>query len=111
MFDTPLTYNYNEFSNDLVILGDLGPSDLVLQTYTRCKLQDLYKNYYFFRLCVVFGLRSMATIMGAFEFKLPGGSTINYSTFRDMANEEFQQIQEWVKANHTPDYFFNTNTV
>ena len=53
----------------------------------------------------------MATIMGAFEFKLPGGSTINYSTFRDMANEEFQQIQEWVKANHTPDYFFNTNTV
>lgn len=111
MFDTPLTYNYNEFSNDLVILGDLGPSDLILQTYTRCKLQDLYKNYYFFRLCVVFGLRSMATIMGAFEFKLPGGSTINYSTFRDMANEEFQQIQEWVKANHTPDYFFNTNTV
>ena len=30
MFDTPLTYNYNEFSNELVILGALGNSDLVL---------------------------------------------------------------------------------
>lgn len=111
MFDVPLTYNYNEFSNDLVILGDLGPSDIVLQTFVRCKIQDLYKNYYFFRLCVCFGLRSMATIMGAFEFKLPGGTTINYSTFRDMANEELQQIQEWIQKNHSADYFLNSNTV
>ena len=111
MFDVPLTFNYNEFSNDLVILGELGPSDLVLQCYVRCKIQDLYKNYYFFRYCVCLGLRSMATIMGAFEFKLPGGSTINYSTFRDMANEEIQKIEEWIQRNHTPDYFFNTNTV
>ena len=111
MFDVPLTYNYNEFSNDLVILGDLGPSDIVLQTFIRCKIQDLYKNYYFFRLCVCFGLRSMATIMGAFEFKMPGGTVINYSTFRDMANEELQQIQEWIQKNHSADYFFNNNTV
>ena len=45
------------------------------------------------------------------EFKKKALDFSNYSTFRDMANEEFQQIQEWVKANHTPDYFFNTNTV
>ena len=111
MFDVPLTYSYNEFSNDLVILGDLGPSDIVLETFVRCKIQDLYKNYYFFRLCVCFGLRSMATIMGAFEFKLPGGTTINYSTFRDMANEEIQKIEEWVQKNHSADYFLNSNTV
>jgi len=111
MFDVPLSYNYNEFSNDLVILGDLGPSDIVLQTFIRCKIQDLYKNYYFFRLCICFGLRSMATIMGSFEFKLPGGTTINYSTFRDMANEEMQKIEEWVIKNHSADYFFNSNTV
>jgi len=110
MFDTPLTYNYNEFSNDLVILGDLGPSDIVIQTFVRCKIQDLYKNYYFFRLCVCFGLRSMATIMGAFTFRLPGGSEINYQVFRDMANEEIQKIEEWVQKNHSADYFFNSNT-
>jgi hypothetical protein len=111
MFDVPLTYNYNEFSNDLVILGELGPSDIVLQTYIRCKIQDLYKNYYFFRFCVCLGLRSMATIMGAFEFKLPGGTTINYSVFRDMADTEMDKIQEWIDKNHSADYFFNSVTV
>ena len=111
MFDVPLTFNYNEFSNILVILGQLGSSDIMLQTFIRCKIQDLYKNYYFFRLCVAFGLRSMSTIMGAFEFKLPGGSTINYARFAEMASEEIQKIEEWVVKNHSADYFFNTNTI
>ena len=53
----------------------------------------------------------MATIMGAFEFRLPGGTTINYSTFRDMAETEIDKIEEWVIKNHSTDYFFNTNTV
>ena len=111
MFDVPLTYNYNQYSNELIILGALGSSDLILQCFTRCKIQDLYKNYQFFRYCVCLGLRSMATIMGAFEFKLPGGITINYSTFREQANEEMQQIDEWINKNHSADYFFNSNTL
>jgi len=111
MFDFPMTYNYNEFSNDLVLLGQLGNSDLVLQTFVRCKIQDLYKNYYFFRFCVCLGLRSMSTIMGAFEFNLPGGTKVNYSVFREQADEEMQKIEEWVIKNHASDYFFNTNTI
>ena len=47
MFDVPLTYNYNQYSNELIILGALGSSDLILQCFTRCKIQDLYKNYQF----------------------------------------------------------------
>ena len=111
MFDAPLTYNYNEFSNDLVILGALGRSDLVLQCFKRLKIQDLYKNYYFFRYCVALGLRSMATIMGTFEFKLPGGVTLNYNNMREQANDEIEKINEWIKQNHAPDYFFNSHTI
>ena len=111
MFDAPLTYDYNEFSNDLVIQGALGKSSLILDVFQRLKIQDLYKNYYFFRYCVCLGLRSMATIMGTFEFKLPGGITLNYQIWRDMANEEMQQIAEWIKSNHAAGYFYNTNTI
>ena len=111
LFDTPLTYNYNPFSNELWVGGALGNSNLILQTYKRCKLQDLYKDYYFFRYCVCLGLRSMATIMGTFEFKLPGGVTINYSNFSDRAQTEMDSIFEWIKSNHSADYFFNTNTI
>lgn len=111
MFDTPLTFNYNPFSNDLIVLGALGNSNIVLQVFTRCKIQDLYKNYYFFRYCVCLGLKSMARIMGTFEFKLPGGVSINYNTFNDDAQQEMEQIQEWLNKNHSCDYFFNNCTI
>jgi hypothetical protein len=111
MFQSPLTFNYNQYSNELIVLGSLGTSNLILQVFTRCKIQDLYKNYYFFRYCVCLGLRSMATIMGTFEFKLPGGVIINYSNFRDQADQEMERIMEWINKNHSADYFFNTNTI
>lgn len=111
MFDAPLTYNYNEFSNDLVVLGALGSSNIMLNVYKRLKLQDLYKNYYFFRYCVCLGLRSMAQILGTFDFKLPGGTTLNYQIWRDMANEEMEKIHEWIIKNHSADYFINNNTI
>ena len=111
MFDVPLTFNYNQYSNELIVLGSLGNSDLILQCFTRCRIQDLYKNYYFFRYCVCLGMRSMSTIMGTFDFKLPGGVTINVSRFHDMATEEMQQIDEYIAKNHSADYFFNTCTI
>ena len=111
MFDTPLTFNYNQYSNILVILGNLGSSDIILNTYQRLKLQDLYKSYYFFRMVICLALRSMATIMGTFEFKLAGGVTINYSAWRDQANSEIDKIEEWLQKNRAADVFFNTNTI
>ena len=111
MFDSPLTFNYNAYSNKLIILGALGHSDLILQVFQRCRIQDLYSLYYFFRYCVCLGMRSLATIMGSFEFKLPGGVTINYQRFHDMAMDEMDRIDEWIKNQHSADYFFNTNTI
>lgn len=111
MFDTPVTYNYNQYSNDLIVLGALGTSDLILNVYQRLKIQDLYKSYYFFRYVICLGLRSMATIMGTFEFKLAGGITINYNAWRDQANSEIEQINEWIQKNHAADYFLNSVTI
>ena len=111
MFNAPLTFNYNHFSNDLVILGALGNANLILNVLTRCKIQDLYKNYYFFRYCVCLGLRSMSTIMGTFSFKMPGGVEINVSQFQDRAQTEMDQIVEYLNKNHACDYFFVSNSI
>jgi hypothetical protein len=67
MLQAPLTYEYNMFTNTLDVLGALGSSNLMLDTWKRCKIQDLYKNYYFYRYCVDLGMRSMATILGTFD--------------------------------------------
>lgn len=111
MFDVPLTFNYNPYSHKLVILGDLAHSDLILQCYLRCKIQDLYQLYYFFRYCVCLAMRGLATIIGSYEFKMPGNVTINYQRFHDMATEEMDKIDEWIRSQHSLDYFFNTNTI
>ena len=111
LFQSPLTYNYNPYSNKLVILGDLGYADLILQCYTRCKIQDLYKLYYFFRYCVCLGKKSMATILGTFEYKLPGGIVINYARFEDSADQEMEKIDEWLRSQHSADYFFTSNSI
>lgn len=101
----PLSYNYNSFSSKLVLLGDLGHSDLVIETYLRCKIQDLYNSYYFFRLVVCFCKRSLATIYGSFQFKYPGGVEINYDGFKSDADDEIEKIHEWAKENQSADYF------
>lgn len=111
MLDAPLTYDYNMFSNYLEIMGALGRSNLVLDVFKRCKIQDLYKNYYFFRYCVDLGLRSMSTILGTFGYHLPGNIEINYSRFDDIANSEMEKIEEYLKQNHAPSYIMTSNSI
>lgn len=111
MLNAPLTYNYNAFSGKLVLLGDLGSSDLLLATMQRCKIQDLYNNYYFFRYVVCLCKRALSTIYGMFEFNLPGGISINYSSLSDQADSEMDKIEEWIQNNRAVDYFFMPNTL
>lgn len=111
MLNAPLTYNYNQFSKKLVILGDLGHSDLLINCMKRCCIQDLYNNYYFFRYVVCLAKRALSTIYGTWEFKYPGGVSINYSNLTDQADSEIEQIKEYFEQNRACDYFFQPNTL
>lgn len=111
MLNPPLTYNFNMYSHKLILLGDLGYSDLLINCHIRCKIQDLYNNYYFFRYVVCLCKRSLSDIYGMYEFKLPGGVTINYSKLSDNADSEIEEIKEWLDKNKAVDYFFMPNTM
>lgn len=109
--NAPLSYNYNMHSSKLVLLGNLGDSDIVICTSQRCKIQDLYNDYYFFRYVVCLCKRALASIYGSFEFKFPGGVSINYSMHSDDAKDEMDKIEEWLNNNRAADYFFVSNTL
>lgn len=93
----PVTFDYNIFSHNLNILGGCMGSDILLDCFVGIKPQDLYNNYYFFRFVVCLVKKALSTIIGTYEFKLPGGVTINYSKFQDEADGEIEKIEEWCK--------------
>lgn len=109
--NAPLTYNYNYLSNKLVLLGDLGSQDILVCCNVRCRIQDLYNSYYFFRYVVALVKKALGFIYGMYEFKLPGGVTINYSKLDEQANDEMEMVKEWIENNKAVDYFFMPNTL
>lgn len=109
--NAPLSYNFNQYSSKLVLLGDLGYSDLLISCMVRCKIQDLYNNYYYFRMVVALCKRALSTIYGMYEFTLPGGVTINYSNLTEQAEKDLDEIKEWIEKNRAADYFFMPNTL
>lgn len=106
-----LSYNYNMFSNKLIVYGDLGLSDVLIDSWKRIRLQDLYQNYYFFRYCVCMVMKSLTQIFGTFTFKYPGGVEIRYDDFKSEAQEEIEKIEEEIRNLHANDYFFQPNTL
>lgn len=107
----PLSYSYNPLSGKLNIMGDLGHSDLIIQCFKRCRIQDLYNLHFFFRLVVCYCKQSLSKIYGTFEFKLPGGVTINYDMHKSDAQDEIDKIQEWCENNRACDYFMMPKTM
>jgi hypothetical protein len=53
----------------------------------------------------------LSTIYGTWEFKYPGGVSINYSSLTDQADSEIEQIKEYFEQNRACDYFFQPNTL
>lgn len=107
----PLSYNYNTYSSNLVLLGDLGSSDLFIQCFVRCRIQDLYNNYYFFRKVVCLIKKALHRIYGIYEFHYPGGVSVNYSLYKEEADEEEEEIKEFVQNNRTIDFIYMPNTI
>ena len=106
-----ISYNFNEYSKKLVILGDCKGSNIVINAWKRVRLQDLYNSHMFFRYCVCSVKAALAQIYGTFTFKYPGGVEINVDTYSGPANDELTEIKEWITNNHGADYFYQPNVV
>lgn len=106
-----LSYNFNEYSKKLVILGDAKYSNIVINAWKRVRLQDLYNSHMFQRYCICSVKAALAQIYGTFTFKYPGGVEINVNVYSEPAQEEKDKIEEWLANNHAADYFYQPGTV
>lgn len=111
MFSYPVSYNFNPYSNELSILGEVRGQDLLLQCWERVRIQHLYRSYDFFRFVVCLAKEAMATVIGTYQFKLPGGVQLNYDAFRQAAQSEREKIEDRIMKSHSPYTIFMTTTV
>ncbi len=107
----PLSYDYSPFSHKLVLLGELNNSDLLLDCWVGTRVQDLYNFHNFFEYVVALVEQNLSFIYGMFEFKLPGGVTINYSKLEEMASNRKEKIEEWVENHNANAFIFQPNTL
>ena len=104
----PISYNYNRLSRDLVILGETPTADMVLQVYNKVPLEDLMGDEIFYRYCVAKAKTQLARILGAFDFKLPGGISINFDAYKDEGVNELEKLEEELKNDEGMDWFITT---
>lgn len=109
--NAPLTYSFNPNSSKLNIMGDLGWSDMLINCMVRCTIQDLYNNPYFFRLVTSYVKQALEEIYTTWEFKLPGGITINFDKISSKAEKDEEKVEEWAERNRAADYFFMPGTL
>jgi len=105
----PLTYSFNQYSSKLNIMGDLGWSDVLINCMVRCKIQDLYSNHYFFKLVTAYVKQALEIIYTTYDFKYPGGITINFDKLSSQAENDIDEIKTWAENNRGCDYFFMPN--
>jgi hypothetical protein len=101
-----ISYDFNRNTKRLKILGRDPKRNVFIQTYAKIEENRLYDDWFFQRYVIAQAKISLARILGAFQFNLPGGIAVNGDQFRDEGKEELEEIKQRIDDENSPDWFF-----
>jgi hypothetical protein len=101
-----ISYDFNRNTKRLKILGRDPKKNVFIQTYAKIEENRLYDDWFFQRYVTAQAKISLARILGAFQFNLPGGIAVNGDQFREEGKEELEQIKQRIDDENSPDWFF-----
>jgi len=101
-----ISYDFNRNTHRLKILGRDPKRNVFIQTYAKIEENRLYDDWNFQRYVTAQAKISLARILGAFQFNLPGGIAVNGDQFREEGKEELEQIKQRIDDENSPDWFF-----
>ena len=101
-----ISYDFNRNTKRLKILGRDPKRNVFIQTYAKIEENRLYDDWNFQRYVTAQAKISLARILGAFQFNLPGGIAVNGDQFREEGKEELEQIKQRIDDENSPDWFF-----
>ena len=100
-----INHDFNPNTHRLAITGRDPIQSLFILALDHIPENDAYEDPVVINWMVAHGKRSLARILGAFNYQLAGNVTINYEQYRTEGNEELAELKEKIKGDDTPDWF------
>jgi hypothetical protein len=116
-------FRWNKNTKKLTILGrnpagtpngvGTGPNNYVKSVAVSCFVaiedHELFDDELFSRYCRAKAKQSLARVISAFNYNLPGGVQVNSSDLKAMGDAEMQEVMEMINGENTPSYFLQWN--
>lgn len=100
-----INHNFNLNTKRLAITGRTPVESLFVLSMVQIPDVDAYEDPLVIKWMIAHGKRSLARILGTFNFNLLGNITVNYEQFRQEGNEELQELRDKIKGDDVPDWF------
>lgn len=106
MTKTTYKYHHNRNNHRLNILTDTSVlNSMVLEVYAHIEPESLFEDEIFQRYVAALAKKQLATLLGRYNFNMPGGIQYNYSDISSTANDEYQAVIDEIKAMSTVTFF------
>jgi len=100
-----INHSFNLNTRRLVITGRDPIDSLFVLSMVKIPNEDSYEDPLVLKWMIAQGKRSLARILGAFNYQLLGNITINYEQYRIEGNEELQELKDKIKSDSPADWF------
>lgn len=100
-----VTFSFNPMTHVLNVLGDNEGCDLVLLTFTRVPLHQLFNDQEFLNHVVGECMVELQFILSTFDFQMPGGIRINYNNYQSRGKELIDDAKKYIEDNQAGDVF------
>jgi hypothetical protein len=99
-----LKFHYNYMMNRLNILTNVQ-HDLIIEAYANVPAENLYADPYFLKYVTGWAKMQTGTLLGRYDFSLPGGVKFNSADLVQNGKEEMKEVEEEIK-NMSQNSFF-----
>ena len=100
-----VNHDFNPNTHKLAITGRTPEESLLVIAMDHIPIEEAYDDPIVIQWMIAHGKKSLARILGTFNYTLAGNITINYDLYRSEGVEELQRLEDKIKGDQTPDWF------
>ena len=104
-----INHRFNLNTRRLVITGRDPTESLFVLAMIRLPDEDAYEDPIVLKWMIAQGKRSLAKILGAFNYQLLGNVTINYQMWKEEGDAELLELKDKIKGDSACDWFIMFN--